>query len=395
MKKILVLLCMSLFLFSACSDDDKKEINTLLGKIEKPESGSFVVSQGNSFQLKYIPDKDSNIKDSDVTWTSSNPSVATVSPKGIVTTIAPGETTVSMLVNGVSVDNCKVQVGDQAITDISLDATAKQVQVGHHFRLRATITPVGISDHTLFWSSSNESVATVDNNGNVRGISPGNATIKVSAANSSINATCLVTVVGQAQGTVAVTGITDVVPQVLELRVGYERHINQTYSAVKVLPENASNRQIVFTSSDPSIVLINNGVIKALKAGEVRITAKTEEGGFEKSGIIKVTEHNESIYIYDVKTDYDAANGGWLITSYLMNNTSNTIYLTEYGVEGANPVFVVPAAQQEMYKVAPSSYFKMQQEFFSVADRAQLYWKYKVGDQYHTTRYRLENIVQH
>ena len=83
----------------------------------------------------------------------------------------------------------------QGVTGITLDKTSVSVKPGSTTQLTATISPDNAYDKSVTWSSSNTAVATVDNNGKVTAVKEGTATITVqSVSNSSVKATCLVTV---------------------------------------------------------------------------------------------------------------------------------------------------------------------------------------------------------
>ena len=83
----------------------------------------------------------------------------------------------------------------QAVTGITLDKTSVSINPGSTTQLTATISPDNAYDKSVTWSSSNTAVATVDNNGKVTAVKEGTATITVqSVSNSSVKATCLVTV---------------------------------------------------------------------------------------------------------------------------------------------------------------------------------------------------------
>ena len=87
-----------------------------------------------------------------------------------------------------------------AVTDITLSETTKTVHEGESFALTATVSPDDATDKTVTWSSSDTSVATVDENGKVTAVSEGTATITATATNGTDDttddktATCAVTV---------------------------------------------------------------------------------------------------------------------------------------------------------------------------------------------------------
>ena len=79
------------------------------------------------------------------------------------------------------------------VTDVELDITQKALNVGDTFTLTATVKPDNATDKSVTWSSSNTSVATVDENGVVTAVTEGTATITATASNG-VEASCTVTV---------------------------------------------------------------------------------------------------------------------------------------------------------------------------------------------------------
>ena len=139
--------------------------------------------------------------DTSVTWSSSNPSVATVDNTGKVTAVAPGTGPATITAtakdgSGVSA-SCEVTVEKKIVTvsSITLSQTSATLTEGETLVLTATVTPEDADDKSISWSSSNPSVATVDNTGKVTAIAPGIATITATANDGSgVSASCVVEV---------------------------------------------------------------------------------------------------------------------------------------------------------------------------------------------------------
>ena len=140
--------------------------------------------------------------DRTVSWTSSNPEVASVSAEGLVTALADGQTTITVTANdgsGVKAE-CTVTVKTKVET-ITLNEVNKTLEIGDTFQLTAVITPDDATDKTVVWSSGNESVATVSESGLVKALKPGMATITATAADGSgIKATCKI-IIEKTEGT--------------------------------------------------------------------------------------------------------------------------------------------------------------------------------------------------
>ena len=135
--------------------------------------------------------------DRSVTWTSLNPSVATVSSTGVVTAVSLGTATIRATANDGSgkYGSCTINVVPVAVTGVSLNNTSLRMVVGDaDVTLTATVTPANAANKNVSWSSSNTSVATVDANGKVHAVGTGTTVITVTTEDGGYTATCNVRV---------------------------------------------------------------------------------------------------------------------------------------------------------------------------------------------------------
>lgn len=138
-----------------------------------------------------------NATDKTVEWSSSYTSVASVS-NGTVTAIKAGTTTITVKTkDGGKTATCAVTVNAKVIpvSDVTLNKTELTLTEGESETLTATVKPDNATDKTLSWSSSDATVASVDDNGKVTAIKAGTATITVKTKDGEKTATCKVTVV--------------------------------------------------------------------------------------------------------------------------------------------------------------------------------------------------------
>ena len=129
-----------------------------------------------------------------VTWSTSSDAVATVDSNGKVTAVGRGEATIT----ATSADNaaikatCKVTV-NVPVTGVSLDKDEETLSINETLQLKATVSPEDASNSNVTWKSSNELVATVDENGIVTARAKGTATI-TATADGGKKASCNITV---------------------------------------------------------------------------------------------------------------------------------------------------------------------------------------------------------
>ena len=129
----------------------------------------------------------------EVTWKSSNTNVVTISDTGVVTAKAAGTATIRVTVGTVNA-SCKVTVL-QPVTSISLNKYSLTLEGGDSFTLVASVYPSDAYNKQVKWSTSDERVASVDQQGNVTATGKGKATITAMAADGSgVYRNCTVTV---------------------------------------------------------------------------------------------------------------------------------------------------------------------------------------------------------
>jgi len=139
----------------------------------------------------------SNATNKNVTWSSSNSNIASVSSTGVVTAKAVGTTTITAkTVDGNKTATCTVTVktDEISVTNVTLNKTSAILSIGETETLIATITPADATNKAVTWSSSNTSVATVSSAGVVTAKAVGTATITAKTADGNKTATCTVTV---------------------------------------------------------------------------------------------------------------------------------------------------------------------------------------------------------
>lgn len=209
---------------------------------------------------------------SDITWITSNSSVATVSSNGAVKAVGVGSATITAKYYFCGVyypATCKVTVTSKP--DISLSKSSLSLYIGDTSTLSATVTPSG---QTVSWSSSDTSVATVSN-GKITAISNGTATITASFKYNGVtySTKCSVTVVKPS--------ITfDVTSKSI-----YQGDAFYIYETVK-----PSGQTVTWTSSDTSVASVSsNGYVTGKNAGTATITGKFTYAGNTYKATCKVT----------------------------------------------------------------------------------------------------------
>lgn len=164
----------------------------------------------------------------------------------------------------------KVKVGEPTVptvpvASVKLSKTSLTMYVKDKaVTLKATVSPSNATDKAVTWNSSNVKVAKVDANGKVTPVAKGTATITAKTANGK-TATCKVTV------KVHVTKVT------LSKKTATMGEKGSLTLKATVSPSNANDKKVTWKSSKTSLATVSSrGVVKAKKAGKVKITAKAD-----------------------------------------------------------------------------------------------------------------------
>lgn len=167
------------------------------------------------------------------------------------------------------------------VSSVTLNKNSTSISPGNTEQLTATVLPDNATGKAVTWSSDNENVATVSSTGLVTAVASGSATITAtSQADGTKSASCLVTVTA----VVSATGV-----EVTNTEYAYVGGTRQLTASV--LPADASNKNVSWSSADESIATVSaEGLVTAVALGSVSITATTEDGHFTDSCIFEVRD---------------------------------------------------------------------------------------------------------
>lgn len=168
------------------------------------------------------------------------------------------------------------------VTGVTIAPESISVNIGKTTQLTSTITPANADNKKVTYTSSDENIATVDNNGLVTGIAKGGVDITVTTEDGGKTAVSAVTVT---EPNVAVDGVA-ITPDSVSVAIGATTQLSGS-----VTPSNATNKKITYTSSDETIATVDEtGKVTGKKAGEVEITGTSEDGAKTAKSKITVTE---------------------------------------------------------------------------------------------------------
>lgn len=236
---------------------------------------------GSSVQLEAAVTPDDYV--GHITWESSDTSVLRVLSNGKVVAVGQGEAVITASIgeatSSVTITVTGEQPGESGLTGVSLDRYTLTLYAGEEAeQLTATLKPEG-TEATIRWTSSNQTAATVSQDGKVTPLSAG-VTV-VTAAAGDYRASCIVTVQPKR---VRVTGI----------RFDEQTHTLMMGSTVTlqpiIAPDDATVKNLTWVSSDEQTATVSRtGIVTALSVGETTITATTVDGGYSAEIKIIVT----------------------------------------------------------------------------------------------------------
>ena len=243
--------------------------------IGKPEECMYV---GDRFKpdVAIVPE---NALNRNYTLKSLDERVAALDDDGFVVLKSYGKARIQATTeDGGYTDVCEFDVYEHTV-GIRLETEQARVRKGGRLTLAAVAQPEGKTDGRLVWSSSDGSVASVDEEGVVSGKSKGEAVITVTAVDGGYTAECRVRVY----------------QPVTELRMDNRSVTVDTGDDIQltatILPYDADNKSIVWSSDNPDVADVNGkGVVTGVKAGQTVIRATSEDEGISDFCVVTVNQ---------------------------------------------------------------------------------------------------------
>lgn len=204
----------------------------------------------------------------EATYASTNEKVATVDEFGVVTGLSKGQAYIVVKSkDGLASTKVAIRV-KQPPTSVTVTAPQENLTAGRSMTLKAVAEPRNADNRTVTWFSSNENVATVNANGQVKGIAPGRAIITAACKDDmSVTGSVMVRVVRLAKTV-----------EFDEKSYGVTLNTSRALS-VTVGPEDTTDKSVKYSSTDPKVVSVDEyGVVTALAPGKATIYATATDG---------------------------------------------------------------------------------------------------------------------
>ena len=175
---------------------------------------------------------------------------------------------------------------DKPVTGIEISPNNVTLKIDETQQLNAEVNPTTATNKNYSWASSNENIATVDENGIVTAISEGTATITATTEDGSHTDTSTIRVLAPDTPIIDVTNI-EISSELPSLEVNDTAQLS-----AEISPADATNQNFTWQSSDHAIATIDaSGLITAISEGVVTITATSQNGAFSDTITINIIDN--------------------------------------------------------------------------------------------------------
>lgn len=220
-----------------------------------------------------------NAYNKNVSFESADAGIAAVNSNGVVTGVSAGETTITVTTeDGGFTGACTINVYNQAVTGVTIEPSEAELPAGYSMKLTATVLPENATNKNVVYSVDDESILSVDQDGNITGLSLGIATVTVTTEDGGFTASAEITVIPM-----QVTGVS-ISPKSVSVALGHTIQLTAS-----ITPSNAANKNLSWSVSDETIISVDGqGTVTGLSGGTATVTVTTEDGGFSASAEITV-----------------------------------------------------------------------------------------------------------
>lgn len=283
-------------------------------------------------------------------YTSTNDAVAKVGDDGKIEALGVGECQIKAEVVGTKKSKvkgtvsavCNIKVLPNEVTNITLDKNDLIIDKGESYKFEVEFEPENVADKTIKWSSSNDNVATISEDGTLTGIGYGECIITAISSNDVVKAECKVIVSSVRSLELSKTNA--------KILIGSSDVIT-----ANILPVTA-NQNVVWTSSNESIATVENGVVTGVAAGTAIITATSEDGVFSQT--CEVTVGGINIFMSaqngNVVTTFTNAGVYTYVSCEITNNSSVDVYVKSVSIDGVS--VAVGETLNSNYKLSKTYY---------------------------------------
>ena len=255
---------------SSYSSTPKKVYATKVNVSNMPSS----ISIGDSVQLKGSA-YPSNAEDKDISWETSDSSIATIDSSGKLSAIAAGTVVISAKTSRGTTTKYNVTVKEVEAESISIEGKAEEIIIGEKIVLSVVFTPENTTYKDVEWKVDGENLVSIDEKGNLTAVAVGKTTVV--AAHKDLTDSFEIEVKPILAESIKISCVNkDTGEEYEEYRFEEGNEIELT---ALVLPEDTTDSTVVWKVDNEEIATVDsNGVFTAIAEGTVTVTAETSNG---------------------------------------------------------------------------------------------------------------------
>lgn len=316
--------------------------------IQTPESqSSLLIGESFTIEANIMNADGESVPNTELTWISSDTTVATVDPTGLVQALATGQTLIHAEFMGITSNDLLITVvtDNTQIASITLNAPTDQIEIGEEFTFTAVARNNegnAIDGLSFEWSSSDSEVLSIDENGLATGLSAGEATVTAQSGDIKSQPLSVRVIDVNQVANVSISAPSN------SLEVGDNLQFSATATNAQGNAVDINN--IIWQSNQPALMTIDeSGLATALASGTVQVTAVVDEvtsntltvaisepsmtasrsGDFqgqngyrtEGTAVLRILEDGTSLSL-DLQENFGASNGPGLFV-YLSNSRTS------------------------------------------------------------------------
>lgn len=255
-----------------------------------------------------------NATDKHLAWLSSNSAVATVDSNGLVKAVGKGTAVITVSTINGKTAQCTVTVNPTYPENIIISPEKLKFYVGDEYQFTADITPADVQNKSVFWSSSNTAVVTVDNMGMVKAVNVGSAIITAKTADGK-TATSAVTV-------------NPVYPETITLNSSecYIRAKESYKLIATITPSDVKDASLEWSSTDENVAVVDSyGMVFGRSIGSAVITVKSPGGASASCRLNVMAQMPESVSINFEKLIMEVDDSRYLNAKVLPSDSYSSI----------------------------------------------------------------------
>ena len=293
---------------------------TLVDANNNTLSNSMNLNIGEEVTIKFLINP-SNVTLKETNWTNSDSSKVSMKDsvgyaliKGLEVGSSDIEITVKDYDGNVKTDSVKVNVINSnqpvLVSSIALSPTSVTLNPNGTYKFNVTVSPSNATNKGVTWSSNDTTVVSVDQNGNIKALKDGMAKIRVTAQDGSGKyAEASVTVESSKPTNILVTGVSLNASTV-------KMYVGQSYQLIHTIkPSNATNKGVIWSSSNTNVVSVSNGKIVGKSSGKARITVTTNDGRYSAYTDVTVINRPSSNSSSNSKPSSSSSSGSSISSS--------------------------------------------------------------------------------